>query len=188
LNFGPLARLGAIFSKGHLSIGKHPKMPYMPRFRWRDGTIRIGRRVSIGCGVVIDAQTGPIEVGEYVSFNDYTVVLGHGGVRIGNDVRIAAHVVIASFDHGFSSIDIPIRKQPVVKKQIVIEDDVWIGAGAKILGGTHIAKGCIIGANAVVKGSTVAYGIYVGAPARLLRVRNTEHDVTSERVRLIAEQ
>ena len=59
----------------------------------------------------------------------------------------------------------------MTKKPIVIEDDVWIGAGAKILGGSHIAKGCVIGANAVVKGRTKPYGIYVGAPARLLKRR-----------------
>lgn len=164
-------RMRALVSGGALVIGKRPKMRYLPRFRWRSGTIRIGKRVLMGCGVVIDAQTGPIEIGDHVSLNDYTVLLGHGGIRIGNDVRIAAHVVIASFDHGFSLLDEPIRKQAVVKLPIVIEDDVWIGAGAKILGGSHIARGCIVGANAVIKGATVENGIYVGAPARLLRIR-----------------
>lgn len=56
-------------------------------------------------------------------------------------------------------------------KGIVIEDDVWIGAGVKILDGVTIAKGCVIGANAVVTRSTEAYGIYVGVPAQKIKSR-----------------
>ena len=170
-NFGPLVKLRAIFSGGSLKIGKRPKMPYLPRFRWRQGTITIGDRISLRSGVVIDAQSGAIEIGRNVSFNDYTVLLGHGGIRIGDDVRVAAHVVMASFDHGYDDVDVPIRMQANVKKPIVVEDDVWIGAGVKILGGTHIARGCVIGANSVVKGRTVPYGVYAGAPARLVKMR-----------------
>ena len=170
-NFGPLVKLRAIFSGGSLKIGKRPKMPYLPRFRWRQGTITIGDRVSLRSGVVIDAQSGTIEIGRNVSLNDYTVLLGQGGIRIGDDVRIAAHVVMASFEHGYDDVEVPIRRQANVKKPIVVEDDVWIGAGVKILGGTHIARGCVIGANSVVKGRTVPYGVYAGAPARLVKMR-----------------
>lgn len=170
-NFGPLAKLRAFFSGGSLKIGKRPKMPNLPRFRWGKGTITIGDRISMRSGVVINAQSGAIEIGNDVSLNDYTVLLGHGGIRIGDDVRVAAHVVMASFDHGYDAVDIPIRKQANVKKPIVVEDDVWIGAGAKVLGGSHIARGCVIGANSVVKGRTVPYGVYAGVPARLIKMR-----------------
>ncbi|MDF1634411.1 acyltransferase [Mycoplana sp. MJR14] len=170
-NFGPLAKLRAFFSGGSLKIGKRPKMPYLPRFRYGKGKITIGDRISTRSGVVINAQSGAIQIGDNVSLNDYTVLLGHGGIRIGNDVRIAAHVVMASFEHGYDDVEVPIRRQANVKKPIVVEDDVWIGAGAKILGGAHIAKGCVIGANCVVKGQTVPYGVYVGAPARLVKMR-----------------
>lgn len=170
-NFGPLMKLRAFFSGGSLTIGKRPKMLYLPRFRYGKGTIAIGDRVSTRCGVVINAQSGAIQIGDNVSLNDYTVLLGHGGIRIGNDVRIAAHVVMASFEHGYDDVDVPIRRQANVKKPIIVEDDVWIGAGAKILGGAHIAKGCVIGANSVVKGQTVPFGVYAGAPARLVKMR-----------------
>src|SRR3546814_523963 len=156
LNYGPLMRLRALFSCGALAIGKRPKMLYVPRFRWKKGaSIRIGERVSMRSGVILDAQSGSIEIGRNVSLNDHAVLLGHGGIRIGDDVRIAAHVVMASFEHGFSDRDTIIRRQPITKKPIVVGDDVWIGAGAKILGGAHIAEGCVIGANSVVKGTTI---------------------------------
>ncbi|WP_223217199.1 acyltransferase [Rhizobium cauense] len=122
-------------------------------------------------GVVIDAQSGRIEIGDNVSLNDHTVLLGHGGIRIGNHVRVAAQTAIISFEHGFDDPLLPIKDQPLRKAKVVIEDDVWIGAGVKILAGAHIARGCVIGANSVVKGPTVPGGIYVGAPARLVRLR-----------------
>ncbi|WP_311758008.1 acyltransferase [Paracoccus broussonetiae] len=171
VNIGRLVKIKALLSRGALTIGKRPKMLYWPRFRWREGRIRIGDRVSMRNGVVIDAQSGLIDIGDNVSINDYAVLLGHGGITIGNEVRIAAHAIIVSFEHGFDDARTPIRRQPLLKEQVVIEDDVWIGAGAKILAGSHLARGSVIGAGAVVKGRTLPGGIYVGAPARLLRRR-----------------
>lgn len=131
----------------------------------------IGERVSFRKGVVIDAQRGFITLGSHVSLNDYVVLLGNRGISIADDVRVGPHVVIASFDHNYSDVDIPIRKQGISAKPIIIERDVWIGAGAKILGGSHIGQGCVIGANAVVKSATTPYGVYVGNPAVLLKMR-----------------
>jgi len=171
VNLGKLVKFYAIFCGGRLTIGAKPKMLYWPRFRWRRGTIAIGDRVSMRYGVVIDAQSGRVEIGNNVSLNDFTVLLGHGGIRIGNGVRIAAQCAIVSFEHGFDDPVTPIKDQPLRKAPVVIEDDVWIGAGAKILAGAHIGRGCVIGANSVVRGTTVPDGIYVGAPARLIRLR-----------------
>ncbi|PZM08498.1 acyltransferase [Rhizobium tubonense] len=170
-NFSPLYRLKALLSRGALRFGRRPKIYYLTRFRWGTGSISIGDKLSLQSGVVIDAQSGRIEIGDHVSLNDHAVLLGHGGITIGNDVRIAANVVVASFDHNFDDVSTPIRLQGVTGKPIVIEEDVWIGAGAKILGGSHIGKGCVIGANAVVKGPTIPFGIYVGNPAYLLKMR-----------------
>ncbi|MFT4182464.1 MAG: acyltransferase [Rhizobium sp.] len=170
-NFASLYRLKAIFTRGVLQISRHTKVRWGTTILWKDGRVTIGERAYIRKGAVIDAQRGSIDLGDHVSLNDYAVLLGRGGITIGNDVRIAAHAMVVSFDHNFDDVTQPIRLQGVTKKPVVIEDDVWIGAGAKILGGSHIAKGCVIGANAVVKGKTEPYGVYVGSPARLLKRR-----------------
>ncbi|MGV1759331.1 acyltransferase [Rhizobium sp. A22-96] len=180
-----LYRLRALFKSGVLEIGRSTKVPLDTRIIWKRGDVRIGERVHFRRGVVIDAQEGSIEVGNHVSFNEYSILLGRGGISIGNDVRIAAHAMVVSFDHNFDDLTQPIRLQGVTKKPIVIEDDVWIGAGAKILGGAHIARGCVIGANAVVKGKTEPYGIYVGAPARLLKRRGEKTNPTTENIELL---
>ncbi|MBM7044540.1 MULTISPECIES: DapH/DapD/GlmU-related protein [Rhizobium] len=175
-------RLKAIFVRGVLTIARSTKIPLGTTIIWKRGSVRIGEVVRFRKGVVIDAQKGSIDIGNHVSFNEYTILLGSGGISIGNDVRIAAHAMVVSFDHNFDDLTQPIRLQGLTRKPIVIEDDVWIGAGAKILGGSHIAKGCVIGANAVVKGKTEPYGIYVGAPARLLKWRGQKDSPTAENI------
>jgi acetyltransferase-like isoleucine patch superfamily enzyme len=120
---------------------------------------------------LLDAQKGSITLGERVSLNPYTIIYGAGSVTIGDHVRIAAHTVIVSFEHNYADVSRPITFQGITRRPVVIENDVWIGSGVKILAGAHIATGCIIAANAVVKGKTEPYGIYGGVPARLLRRR-----------------
>lgn len=46
------------------------------------------------------------------------------------------------------------------KTKIIVEDDVWIGQGALILGGAILHQGCVIGAGAVVSGEVPPYAIY----------------------------
>jgi acetyltransferase-like isoleucine patch superfamily enzyme len=141
------------------------------RILFRRGKIVIGRGAKIHPGALLDAQRGTIELGNSVSLNPYSIIYGAGGVKVGNKVRIAAHVVIVSFEHNYSDTSKAITDQGVTLKPITIEDDVWIGSGAKVLAGAHISKGCVIAANAVVKGETEPYGIYGGIPARLLKRR-----------------
>lgn len=62
----------------------------------------------------------------------------------------------------------PIMDQEVTSSPVVVKDDVWIGAGAVVLRGSRLERGCVVGAMSVVNGSVPAGGIVVGAPARLI--------------------
>jgi acetyltransferase-like isoleucine patch superfamily enzyme len=99
------------------------------------------------------------------------VLYGHGGLFIGDNVRIAAHTVIIPANHGMALDGVPMADQPLSRRGIRIGDDVWIGAGARILDGAEIEDGCVIAAGAVVRGRLAANGIYAGVPARLVRMR-----------------
>ena len=82
----------------------------------------------------------------------------HARAVIGNRVEIGPGVVIG----GRSEI----REVPV------IDDDVQIGVGAKVLGPVHVGRGAIIGANAVVLHDVPPGAVVGGIPARLLRTRH----------------
>lgn len=135
------------------------------------GTITIGENCHISRYGHILSCGGNIIIGNNSTVNPFAMVYGQGGLKIGNGVRIATQSTILPSNHIFDRKDITIYEQGLSKKGIVIEDDVWIGAGVKILDGVIIRKGCVIGANTVVNKSTEQYGIYVGAPARLIRKR-----------------
>lgn len=136
------------------------------------GTISIGKRCEIHHGAQILSMGGSVRLGNEVSVNPYCVLYGQGGLTIGDGVRIAAHTVIIPANHRFDAPDKPIRKQPLSKKGIVIEDDVWIGAGVRILDGVVIHRGAVIGAGAVVTKDVPAFSVNAGVPCRVLSYRN----------------
>jgi acetyltransferase-like isoleucine patch superfamily enzyme len=136
-----------------------------------NGTITIGHNCQIHKGVIINTYGGNISIGNNVSINPYSIIYGHGDLTIGNDVRIAAQALIIPANHNFNDPDKLIRKQGLSQEGITIENDVWIGAGAKILDGVTVTEGCVIGAGAMVNKSTEPYGIYVGTPAKKIDSR-----------------
>lgn len=90
--------------------------------------------------------------------------IDHGmGVVIGETAEIGNNVTIF---HGVTLGGIGGEKGE--KRHPTIEDDVVIGAGAKILGPINIGKGAKIGANSVVLKDVPPYTTAVGAPARII--------------------
>jgi acetyltransferase-like isoleucine patch superfamily enzyme len=138
---------------------------------FQGGTIRLGAQTSIMPRASLITYGGSISIGKRCTVNSGAVLYGQGGLVIGDDVRIAANTVIIPSNHTFDRRDIPIGKQPTRNLGIRIEDDVWIGANCTILDGVVIGRGCVVGAGSVVSRSLQPYGVYVGVPARLLRVR-----------------
>jgi acetyltransferase-like isoleucine patch superfamily enzyme len=112
-----------------------------------------------------------ITIGRNCFLGEYNVIRGQGGVTIGNDVYTGPMVKIVAVNHVFDSLDRPIREQGVTAQGIVIEDDVWLGAGVTVVDGVTIGRGSIIGAGAVVTGDIPPYSIAVGIPAKPVKNR-----------------
>lgn len=144
------------------------------------GRIVIAEGVTLSDGVIIATYGGTIELGACVYVGPHCVLYGHGGLVIGRDTAIGAHTVIVPASHGFARVDVPMNAQPLTKQGIHIDEDVWIGAGCRILDGVRIGKGAVIGAGAVVEENIEAYGIAVGVPARVIRTRREEGDNRSQ--------
>lgn len=70
-----------------------------------------------------------------------------------------------------------LEDQQSPKGNIVIGNDVWIGAYATILSGVHVGDGAVIGAGAMVTRDVKPYAIVAGNPARLIRKRFTEEQI-----------
>lgn len=96
-------------------------------------------------------------------------------VTIGSGTAIGMRVSIMTSHH---DIDTAGRWNPVASgRPVVIGERVWIGGGAMILPGSHIADDVIVAAGAVVRGRLDSHGVYAGVPARRIRDFVGEADV-----------
>lgn len=135
------------------------------------GNITIGAKTELLNGVILMTYGGDIKIGDCCSINPYTVLYGHGNLTIGNNVLIAGHVLIIPANHNFDDLNIPINQQGETRKGIVIEDNVWIGAGCKILDGVLIGSGAVIAAGAIVNRDVPRNTVVGGVPARVIKTR-----------------
>jgi acetyltransferase-like isoleucine patch superfamily enzyme len=125
--------------------------------------------------VIEDFATVNNGVGDVI-IGDHTIVgLGNviiGPVRIGHEVMLAQNIVISGLNHGFEDVNISPRRQKEICKQIVISDDVWIGANVVITAGVTLGKHCIIGAGSIVTKDIPPYSVAVGNPAKVIKSYN----------------
>ncbi len=136
------------------------------------GSITIGDNTEILHGCLLMSHGGKIEIGSQCSINPYTIIYGHGnGVVIGNNVLIAGQCMIIPANHNFANIDLPINQQGESHQGITIKDNVWIGAGCKILDGVTIETGAVIAAGSVVTKNVVSFAIVAGIPAKIIKMR-----------------
>jgi acetyltransferase-like isoleucine patch superfamily enzyme len=133
--------------------------------------IEIGADTWLFYHCMLSTSGGWIKIGSNCTVNSFAVLYGHGGLEIGNGVRISAHVVIVPMNHIYKNPDMQIWMQGETRDGIKIEDDVWIGAGAKVLDGVKIGKGSVIGAGAIVTKDIPPYSVAVGVPAKVIKKR-----------------
>jgi acetyltransferase-like isoleucine patch superfamily enzyme len=131
------------------------------------GAIRLGDRFRLDHGAMLFSQGGDITVDRDVYVGPYAVLYGTGGLTIGPDTMIAAHVVIPPSNHVFTERDVPIRDQGLTREGVAIGADVWIATHAVVLDGVTIGDGAIIGAGAVVTRDVPPYAIVAGVPAEV---------------------
>jgi len=107
-----------------------------------------------------------ITVGNNVFINQGCHFMDMGGISIGDDVMIGPKVNLVSAGH---PTDPTQRRNGIVKKPIVIGNNVWIGAAATILPGVTIGDNAVIAAGAVVSRDVPASTVAAGVPARVLK-------------------
>lgn len=178
-----------------LNAAGTPAIEGAVRLRYTEN-IRLGRNVYLDHGVYLHACPGGIAIGDdtlvmhgavlhVYNFRDLphagitigarcivgelSVIRGQGGVTIGDDVLIAPMVQILAVDHVVQTSRVPIITQGLRTQGIVIEDGVWLGAGAIVTDGVRIGRNAVIGAGAVVTRDIPAGTVAVGIPARVVK-------------------
>ena len=111
-------------------------------------------------------------IGDHCNFNGLDIH-GHGKVTFGNYFHSGKDILIVNSNHKFDNANaIPYDSKAYTHKDVVIEDFVWIGTRATILGGVTLGEGCIIQSGAVVVKDVPKHAIVGGNPAQVFKTRN----------------
>jgi len=116
-------------------------------------------------------QSG-IKIGRDSLIGEYSVIRGQGGVSIGDRVYTSPFTQIIAVNHVFDDPNRPFVEQGITAEGIVIEDDVWLGAGAIITDGVRVGKGAVIAAGAVVTKDVPPHTVVGGVPAKPIKSIN----------------
>ena len=137
--------------------------------------IEIGKDTLVMHGAVLHVynfrnlpQAG-IKIGSNSLIGEYSVIRGQGGVTIGDRVYTSPFTQILAVNHVFDDPTRPFVEQGITAEGIVIEDDVWLGAGAIVTDGVRVGRGAVVGAGAVVTQDVPPHTVVAGVPARIVK-------------------
>ena len=128
----------------------------------------IGRRSVVESFSCINNAVGDVVIGDHTRIGLHSTVIGP--VTIGNHVNLAQGITISALNHNFADPSLPIDVQGVSTSQIVIEDDVWIGANAVVLPGVRIGRHSVVAAGAVVTRDVPSGSLVAGVPATVRKI------------------
>ena len=114
------------------------------------------------CSISTLTKEAKIEIGDNCGFSG-TVIGAFIFIKIGNNVRCGANTLITDSDWHLDDLR---AGDPM---PIIIEDNVWIGEGVKILKGVSVGKNSVIGAGSVVTKNVPANVIAAGNPCKVLK-------------------
>jgi acetyltransferase-like isoleucine patch superfamily enzyme len=148
--------------------------------------ITVGANCHIYGSITVYNYGGKIKLGNCCSLGEYSRIISGKSITIGDRVMIAHNVNILDnnshpknarlrhedFLNTYSS---GMKEYDLESKEIIIEDDVWIGFNCIILKGVRIGRGAIIGAGSVVVKDVEPWTINVGNPLRCVKKLQPEN-------------
>lgn len=137
--------------------------------------LQAGVRCDRGVDIKVHGK-GQTIIGKRTYIGPYSCLSGYGDITIGDDCLIASHASLYAHNYNFRQPDRLIREQGYSHKGIVIENNCWLGSGARILDGVTIGRGSIVGAGAVVTKDIPPNSIAVGTPAKVIGQRTTDKE------------
>ena len=162
----------------HIRLGNGVYLDQGSYLHATPGGIEIGARTIVMHGAVLhvynfrDMPQSRIKIGSDSLVGEYSVIRGQGGVQIGDRVYTSPFTQIIAVNHVFDDPDRPFVEQGITAEGIVIEDDVWLGAGAIITDGVRVGRGAVVAAGAVVTKDVPPHTVVGGVPAKPIKTIN----------------
>jgi acetyltransferase-like isoleucine patch superfamily enzyme len=144
----------------------------------QEDLVTIGNHVAIDKGFYCTTQ---LEIGDYVHIAPYVTVTGgkKGKFTMKSFTGLSAGCrIVCSGDNYISghlmNPTVPEKFRDVKYTNVILERFSCLGTNCVVLPGVTIAEGCVVGANSLVTKSTEPWTVYVGTPAKPIRVRPKE--------------
>jgi acetyltransferase-like isoleucine patch superfamily enzyme len=155
-------------------LGLMPPKPGSEAWLKQHGMLVVGRHsyVPPACVLVFAGDRARVTIGKWCSLAGEIKIMPGGNHRTDT---VTTYPIQRQFGLG----GMEGAGQPWSKGDVLIGNDVWIGRGAKILGGVTIGDGAVVAAWSVVTKSVPPYTIVGGVPARVLRERFSQEIVES---------
>jgi acetyltransferase-like isoleucine patch superfamily enzyme len=172
----------------HIRLGRGVYIDQGAYLHATPGGITLGDDTIVMHGAVLhvynfrDLPHAGITVGRNSLIGEYTVIRGQGGVRLGDRVYTSPFTQIIAVNHVFDDPARPFVEQGITAEGIVIEDDVWLGAGAVVTDGVRVGQGAVVAAGAVVTRDVPAHTVVGGVPARPISTIGQNGQVRPDRV------
>lgn len=175
-----------VFGHYHRLYRKFLMIPYL-----RKKSKKCGKNLGVGPGFIVSGIEN-MSFGDDVNIGPNCVFYStHAELKIGRCVMFGPHVTIVTGEHRSDVIGEFMRYLPETgkseenDKDVIIEDDCWIGSNVTILKGVRIGRGSIIHAGAVVSSTVKPYTIYVSDKLKISRFTDEE---IQEHERLLKEK
>lgn len=136
---------------------------------------KCGDNVAIQPGVYI-FHFENLYIGDNVMIHPMCYINAYSKIQIGNNVSISHNVSILSFNHSWGNSSIPIKYNPIIPGPIFIENDIWIGAGVRILAGVTISSRSIVAAGCIVTKNVDSHTIVGGVPNRVIKIMEADNE------------
>ncbi len=172
----PVIEAGAeFFHMAAIRLGSSVYVDRLARIHASVAAITIGDCCRIMRGAYLCSYVSNAAAGEGITLGprcwvgiNAILASGRGGLTLGEGVLIGPGAILVTGDHDFRRHDLPTLDQEYGGRPIAIGDNVWIGAGAVVLGGVRIGARAVIAAGAVVNRDVAAGAVVGGVPARVL--------------------
>ncbi len=158
-------------------------------FIYKSKMCKVGQNVSLRPSSSVFFGLENLSIGNHVSIPRFAhIFCTEAPLTIGNKVIFGPAPTIVTGNHRIDVIGKNIidshDKLPANDKEVLIEDDVWVGANVTVLMGAIIGRGSVVAAGAVVNNQFPPYAIIGGVPAKVLKYRFTIDEILAHECNL----
>lgn len=129
--------------------------------------VLVNSHISFGVQIICDPDASIIIEDTYIGPN--SVIVAGKKIHINRNCLIAEMVTIRDQNHNYGDKSKSVLQQGFTCKEIIIEENVWIGAKSTILKGVTIRRNVVVAAHSVVNRDCDPDAVYGGIPAMVIK-------------------